>query len=406
MATYTYKARDTMGKSVKGTMDAVSREELVEKLQKMGYMTTKVSESLPDIKLDVPFAKFMRRVSGEDMIKFSIQLANMINAGISILSSLEALSKQTENKLLKDTLGDVKRNIEAGESLSHALSMHPRIFSPLMLHMVRAGETSGKLSTVLTRFAEFSEYQMDLQQKVKGALFYPTILFFAGVAVTLFIVTFIIPQFVEIFTRVGIKLPFVTLMLYKIGMGIRQLWYLGVLGLGLIWLLVTKVYVKTERGRLNLDRLKLKLFIIGILYRKTIISRFSRTLGTLLASGVPILQSLDIVKGVVGNEVLARVIGSARNAVEKGEKISESLKVSEEFPPDMIEMITAGEESGSLTGMLDKVASFYDRSLGYTIKKLTTVLEPLFLAVMGAMVGFIMASMLLPMFDMMKILRH
>jgi len=274
----------------------------------------------------------------------------------------------------------------------------------LFVSMVKAGEASGKLDIILTRLAAFTEQQADIRQKVQSALFYPIILLFAGIIVTLFIVTFIVPQFAEIFVKVGVPLPLPTLILYHIGISIKQFWYvlpLTVLG---FWMLV-RSYLNTEFGRLRFDRLKLEFPVIGSLYRKIAISRFARTLGMLVTAGVPILQSLDIVKGVVANEVLARVIGHVRGAVERGEKIFESLKISREFPLDTIQMISVGEETGDLDEMLGKIADFYDLAVGYSIKKLISLIEPLFLCVLGGLVGLIMASMLLPIFDMIKVLR-
>lgn len=404
MPTYIYKARDTSGKLVKGIMEAIGREELVEKLHKMGFMATRVKEALPGVNIESIFGK-VKRISTEDMIVFNVQLSNMINAGISILASLDTLQKQVENKKLKEIIGDISREIESGDSFSQALSRHPATFSRLFVNMVKAGEASGKLDIVLTRFSEFVEHQADLREKVKGALFYPAILLCAGITVTLFIVTFIIPQFAEIFIKTGISLPVPTLILYKIGMLIKHFWYLlGLLAIAVF--IAVRRYVRTDKGRLNFDRFKLKLPIFGPLFRKSAISRFSRTLGTLVASGVPILESLGITKEVVDNEVMARVVENTRNCVEKGEKIAESLKISEEFPPAAVQMISVGEESGALDVMLNKISDFYDMSIGYTIKKLTAIIEPLFLLIMGGMVGFIMVSMLLPIFDMMKILRH
>ena len=404
MPTYIYKARDATGKLVKGSMDATNRDELTEKLNRMGYMTTRVTEAISGVKIESAFEKF-KRISTEDMILFNIQLANMINSGIPILVCLDTLDKQIENKRLRETVGEIKRNLEAGDSFSQALTRHPRVFSKLFMNMVKVGEASGKLDTVLTRFAEFTERQADLNQKIKGALFYPTMLLFAGIAVTLFIVTTVIPQFAEIFMKVGIKLPVPTMILYKVGTWIKHYWY--VLALVIVILCAAgRYYVRTAKGRLVFDRFKLNIPIIGTLFRKVCIARFARTLATLVSSGVSILVSLDITKEVLGNEVLGRVIGNVRTSVEKGEGIAESLRISEEFPPDIVQMISVGEETGNIDGMLNKIADFYNVSLGYTIKKLTTVLEPVFLVIMGGMVGFIMASMLLPIFDMMKTLRH
>ena len=404
MPTYIYKARDAAGKLVKGTMDAATKDEITEKLHRMGYMVIRFTEAVPGIRLESSFEK-LKRISAEDMIMFNVQLANMINSGIPILLCLDTLDKQIENKNLRDTVGSVKRNLEAGDSFSQALAKHPRVFPKLFISMVKIGEASGKLDTVLTRFAEFTEKQEDLRQKIKSALFYPMILLLAGIAVTLFIVTTIIPQFAEIFMKVGIALPAPTLILYRVGTGIKRYWYLFAL-FTIIGATGVRYYIRTASGRFNFDRFRLRLPVLGLLFRKVAVSRFARTLATLVSSGVPILVSLDITREVMGNEVLARVVGNARTSVEKGEGIAESLKVSEEFPPDTVQMISVGEETGNLDGMLNKISYFYNMSLGYTIKKLTTIIEPLFLVIMGSMVGFIMASMLLPMFDMIKILRH
>jgi len=403
MPTYTYKARDATGKIVNGTMEATSKEDLISRLRKMGFMTTQVKEVLPGFKLESLFSRF-KPVGTDDMIMFYVQLSNMINAGIPLLTVLDTLGRQTENSKLKEAIGNVARSVEAGNSFSQALSKHPRIFPQLFANMVKAGEASGTLDKVSARYAAYFEHQEDIKQKVRGALFYPLILLIAGIAVTIFIVTFVIPKFGDIFMKAGITLPKPTLILFAIGIGIKRYWYLGILFVGLCCIAL-KYYAKTEGGRLNIDRLKLKMPILGSLYRKAAISGFAKTLGTLTASGVPILESLDIARDVVGNEVLGRVISNMRTAVEKGEKISEVLKISGEFPPDTVQMISVGEETGNLDEMLDKIADFYDMMIGYVIKKLTTALEPIFLVIMGGLVGFIMASMLLPMFDMIKVLK-
>lgn len=404
MPTYAYKARDQAGKPVKGTLEAVSRGELTEKFRKMGYLTTRLRETKAGVRLESIFERF-GGVNSEDWVMFYIQLSNLLNAGISLLASLDTLGHQIENRRLRETLGNVSRSVEGGESFSEALIHHPKVFSKLFVSLVKAGEASGKLDLILERFAVYSEQQTELKQKITGALFYPAILLLAGILVTLFIVAFVIPQFAEIFMKVGISLPLPTRILYQTGITLKQFWHSIILW-GVIAGLGVQVYAGTARGRFQVDFLKLKLSLLGLVFRKAAISRFARTLGMLVQSGVPILQSLEIVQEVIGNEVLGRVIGNVRTAVEKGEKISEPLRLSSEFPLDTVQMIAVGEETGSLDEMLNKISDFYDRSIGYTVKKLTTLLEPLLLVVMGSLVGFIMASMLLPMFDMMKILRH
>ena len=404
MPTYLYRARDTTGKLVKGYMDAISETELAGKLRKMGYAVTKITEGHVSIKVEALADKF-KRIRTEDKIMFNIQLANMIDSGIPLLASLKTLKDQIENNKLKEILGDIYRGIDGGSSFSEAIAKHPKIFSKLFISMVKAGEVSGSLPTVLNRMAVFTEHQADIRQRINGALFYPLILIITAIGVTTFIVTFVMPNFIRIFKGAGVALPLPTMILYGIGLGVKKYWWMILLGIIFIGFGI-KIYIGTERGRLQFDRLKLNFPIIGPLARKLYISRFARTLATMIASGVPILQSLNIVGEVVGNEVIARVIKSTHDGVEEGEAIAESLKISGEFPADMVQMVAVGEETGNLEGLLDKISNFYDMAVDYNIRKLTALLEPVFLLIVGGIVAFIMASMLLPIFDMMKTLRH
>ena len=404
MAMYKYKARDNNGRLVKGAMEAASRNELVEKLRKMGYMVTGVSEASAGFSVE-SFFENLKSIKSDDMLMFYIQLSNMINAGITILMSLSTLGRQVENKALRETIEIVARQIEGGSTLSDSLSGHGKVFPKLFVSMVKAGEASGNLDTVLMRYAKFYENQEDIKEKIKGAVFYPMILFSFGTAVMLFLVTFVIPQFAQIYVRAGVQLPIPTLIVYKAGFMIKNYWY-WLFALLIVVYALAKLYSRTGRGALFIDGLKLNLPIIGPLYRKVAIARFTRTLSTLLSSGVPILISLDITKEVAGNKILENIITNVSRYVEKGEKLAEPLKVSGEFPPDVIQMISVGEESGGLDAMLEKIADFYDMTVSYAVKKLTTIIEPVFLMIMGVMVGIIMASMLLPIFDMVKTLRH
>lgn len=401
---FNYKARDGSGKRVTGTMDSPSKTELIEKLQKMGFMTTKVAESRPGINLDSIFEK-LRRIKSDDMLIFYIQLSNMITAGIPILMSLSTLAKQADNKRLAHVIENVARQVESGMSLSQAFASYPNTFPRLFVNMLRAGEASGNLDAVLMRYAGFFERQEDLKEKVKGALFYPMILMTAGISVVILIVTFIIPQFADMYMKAGVRLPTPTLLVYKAGLVIKNYWYLIIASIVAI-IAALQWYSRTKKGGYQFDSLKLNLPITGSLYRKVAIARFSRTLSTLLSSGVPILESLDITKEVAGNQVLAQAITNIRTYVEKGERMAEPMRVSQEFPPDVIQMVSVGEETGNLDDMLSKIADFYDMTVNYAVKKLTTVIEPIFLVILGGMVGLIMASMLLPIFDMVKTLRH
>jgi type II secretion system protein F len=416
MSFFSYKARDDSGKPVKGVMEARSTAELSKKLTDLGYMITEITEekgggpagATGPASFDTWLQNLqdrMQRVKTDDIIMLNIQLANMITAGLNLMSSLRTLANQTEHPYLKKVIDDIHRNVEMGSSLSDAVAKHPRIFTPLFVSMIRAGEASGTLDVVLNRLAKFAEHDADLQQKVKAAFVYPIILVILGTLVVIFMITFVLPTFVEIFSKANVQMPLPTRVLQWISIVMRKYWYLLIAGtVGVI--IGFKAIVKTKVGHYQFDRFKLKIPVVGILIRKICISRFARTLATLVSSGVPILQALEIIENVVGNDVISRVIKDVREGVSKGEKLAEPLKESGEFPPDTIQMIAVGEESGTLDAMLNKVADFYDVSTGYSIRKLTALLEPVFLVIMGSVVGFIVASLLLPMFDMMKTIRR
>ncbi len=409
MLNYQYKARDSAGKSVGGNMQAASEEELYDKLHKLGYLTTEIKESRSDIQslsnmnIDFLFERF-QTIRSDDLTMFYIQLANLIRAGISLPNSLNGLRQQIRSKKLSKILDGVIRNVESGETFSDSLANYPQIFPALFISMVKAGEVTGRMDMVLQRYASYCEEQTELRQKITGALFYPIILLLAGIGVSSFIVAFVVPQFSEIFMKLGIPLPFPTMMLYRVATGLRYFWLSILLVLAVAWL-GFQYFTGTPQGKLLVDRLKLKMPLWGDLFRKIAIARFARTLGMFIATGVPILQGLAIVRSVMGNEVLSRVITSAGDTVEKGEKLSDALEVSKEFPIDVIQMIRVGEETGNLDEMLEKVAGFYDRWVEFTLKKITTLIEPILMLIMGCLIGFIMASMLLPMFDMIKVLR-
>jgi len=404
MPDYLYKARDESGKLVKGVLEAASADEVGVKLRKMGYMA--VSLSLPKKEIDLEnMLGRLRRINPQDLIVFNFQLANLLESGITLLISLRTIEAQTANKRLKNVSGEIWRAVESGSSFSESLSHHPKVFSKLFVNMVKAGEESGKLNDVLKKFAAFSEAKEELSQKIKGALFYPAILFIASIIVIVFIVTFIMPKFADLFLSAGLKLPLVTQILFSFGVIIKRYWYLIILGFCVVSWLTVK-YTQTKIGKFQFDRLTLKIPVLGDLARKIYVSRLSRTLAVLLSSGVPVLRSLDITKEVIGNQVMAGVMANLKASVEQGERLSAPLKVSGEFPLDAVQMISAGEESGNLDGMLNKIADFYDTAVGYSLKKLTALIEPLLLAVMGAVVALIMASVLIPIFDMVKIIRH
>ncbi len=402
MPVFVYKARDELGKQIKGVMEAKTRESLAAKLSGIGYFVTDIVEQKTALKLS--FGERFTKVKTEDLILFNVQLANMIAAGLSLLTSLRTLTKQVENRKFREVIQDVYRSIEAGSTFSDALAKHPQVFTPLMIHMIHAGEVSGTLDQVLNRLAVFAEHQADLEERIKGAMVYPIILVIVGFSVIMFLSIFLIPMFVDVFLKAGVTLPLPTRIVFIFSQIVKKFWYMIIIG-GIASMAGIKYYIATPKGKLLFDKYLLKLPVIGLLARKLAIARFARTLGTLTASGVPILECLEIVEKVVGNEIISRVIKRVREGVSEGSKIAEPLRISEEFPPDTIQMIAVGEESGSLDAMLTKIADFYDTSVNYSVKKLTTMIEPLFLILVGSAVGFLLASVFLPMFEMMKVVK-
>lgn len=341
--------------------------------------------------------QLLRRVSEEDLYTFYVNFAYMINAGISIQKALDTISSKVENKKLKEAVNGVTKRVNAGESLSKSLTYYPRIFPKLFHRMVNSGEVSGKLPTILIKYVEFFQAQMDLRLTIEGILFYPFILLFISVSAIIFMSLYVIPPFRQVYYAMDMKLPLPTIIVFNSAIFIREF--------GLIVLVVivficigSLMYRNTKRGQQVFDRLKLRIPVLGSLQHKVAIARFSRTLGTLLASEVPILEALDSTKEVLDNNILTEVVNDVYRVVEKGGNMSDALKISGQFPLDTIQMISAGEESGDLFDMLIKVADFYDIIVEHTVKKLTVILEPLFLFIMAMVVLLIMSAVLLPMF--------
>ncbi|MFH1645407.1 MAG: type II secretion system F family protein [Candidatus Omnitrophota bacterium] len=403
MASFKYKARGSGGKLVEGVIDSQSKEDVSKKLHSMGCVPTNI-ELLELPKGDLSFMDNLQNIKKENMLMFYIHLASMMDAGLSLISSLISLSSQIEHKKLKGVITAVAKDVSSGASFSESIARYPKIFSPLFVNMVRSGEVSGKLPVILTHYAKLFEGEMMLKEKIKSAMFYPFILLAMGMTIVLFLVTFIIPKFADIFMQLGMDLPIITQVLYKAGTSIKQSWYIiFIIVVGLVFLY--KKLMATKKGRYSFDKLKLRLPVLGPLYLKIAVSRFSRILGTLLNSGVPILNSFDATMAVLDNAVLTDTISKTRFAVEKGGGIANSLSENKEFPQDAIQMIRVGEESGTLGKMLNKIADFYDMVIDFSTKRLTTLIEPFFLVVMGVVVGFVMASMLIPIFSMVNGLR-
>ena len=343
-----------------------------------------------------------QRVKISELAHLTRQMATLLGANIPLVDALGALQDQVENPLLKKSMSQIKEKVMGGQRLADAMKAFPKIYGDLYISMIQAGEASGALELVLQRLADFTESQAKLKSKITSALMYPVIMGLVGTALMLYLLVSVVPKIVSIFEDAKAILPLPTRILMAVSSFAQNYWYFLIL-IAVVGGFLFKRYINTEAGRLRLDRFSLKMPIFGELFRKVAVSRFSRTLATLLHSGVQLLPSLDIVKNVVGNKVLSQAIETTKLSVKEGESIAEPLRRSGEFPPMVLHMIAVGEKTGALESMLEKVADSYDGEIDTTVGTLTTLLEPLLILVMGGVVSFIVLSILLPILKMSEL---
>ncbi len=395
MPTFAYVVKDKAGKTHSGTLETDSRNALIEQLWKKEFIVLSIDERASGksalMKVGQP------KVSAGQLVIFSRQLATMVDSGIPIAAALEVLAEQMEDRNFKLTLKKVRDDIEAGASLSEALGRQSRTFSDFFINMIRAGESSGRLDEILDRVAAYLEKVSILQGKVKASLFYPAFVTLLAMGITTFLIVVIVPKFKEIFTALGGELPLPTRLLLGLSefMG-KYLVYeaVALVGLGLL----LQFYINTPAGRLWFDSMTLKLPIIGKLMQKVVIARFSRTLATLVKSGVPILGSLEIVAKTVGNKVVERAVMAARSSIKEGENIADPLSQSKVFPSMVTRMISVGEKTGELEKMLSKIADFYENEVDAAVTALTSLIEPVVIAFLGVVIGGIVVALFLPVF--------
>jgi type IV pilus assembly protein PilC len=403
MPKFNFSVRDRSGKTITGTVAMDSREQLVERLRDQGYFVNKITvvgENTLYDRLDQAIQK-MTPIKLKDISLFARLLSTMINAGLPILRSLRIIVKQTENPHLAETLQEVAKMVEEGYSLSYAMSQYPKIFTSLIVSLIKSGEESGSLDVVLDRVAKDLEREMEIRQNVAAGIRYPVIILSAAFLIVALVMIFVVPQFQDIFRSMNATLPGPTLVLVQISWLFRR-GFPFLLG-GVILLIVASKYAKNYPAfnRL-LDRLALKLPVFGFLLRRIALSRFARTFSILLKSGVPIIKSLSVVEETVGNAVIARAVSQAKIAIKEGERISYPLEETGEFPPMVIDMIAVGEETGALDEMLQKISDFYDREVDYTIDAFTTMIEPVLITMLGAIIGFVVVSLYLPLFSAIR----
>lgn len=399
MPYFNYTIRDPNGQTRSGKVEAPNAEELKKRLQAEGLQVLEVSE---DRKAPRVPAGGYGRVKLTDLAIFSRQFSTMLDAGVSLIRCLDVLQAQTTNARLRKILMDLSARVESGESLSRSMARHPKAFSQLIIGLIRAGEVGGVLEESLQRIAGFLEKDVELRRKIRSALTYPVIVLLAAIGIVIFLVSWLVPQFASLFKELGIKeMPAPTQFLIDLSALLTQRWYVVVIALIAI-LVAYKLFVSTRVGRRVADRVKLRVPVFGPLHHKIVMARFSRTMGTLLASGVPILQAMETVAGVVGNSVVSDAVIESRARIREGEKIADPLQRSKMFPPMVVHMVSVGEESGSLDHMLNKIADFYENEVEMTIASLTAAIEPVMIVLLGFIVGFIVISMFLPMIEVIS----
>lgn len=412
MPVFTYKAMDKMGKEVGGSLEAETVALAVAQVRGLGYFPTRIVESKGSSKhapqaearrsagkqqVRVPF--LAGRVSHKQLTLFTRQLATLIDAGLPLVKSLTVLKNQQKPGPLQDTIASATEDVEGGASFSESLAKFPRVFNKLYVNMVKAGEAGGVMETVLNRLAEFAEKEQSLRNKIKSAMIYPIFVIVAATAIITFLVTFIIPTFADMFSELGANLPRLTLFLITLSNVLKHQWYL-IIG-GIIFLAVLfKVLRKNPKSRFIIDKGKIRTPVFGSLVIKVIIARFTRTLGTLISSGVPILQALAITRDTLGNDVVVKAIRNAHDSIREGENIAPSLQMSNIFPLMVTSMIDVGEETGSLDSMLNKIADTYDEEVDNAVAGMVSILEPMLIIFMGGAVAVIVIALFLPLIQL------
>ncbi|MFQ5456221.1 MAG: type II secretion system F family protein [Nitrospirota bacterium] len=402
MSLYRYKARDKYGSLFTGTIETIGKDAVAAQLDSLGFIPVIIKEESPWA-FEKVLSKF-QSISLQDKIIFSRQLSTLINAGIPFISSLDALCEQTENKRLKEIIHQLRSDVEGGSSFSEALEKHPDIFNELYVNMVRAGEIGGVLDEILERLAKLAEHEMETRARIKTATRYPKIVVFALIAAFIALVTLVVPKFAAIYAGFDVQLPLPTRILIGINNIVRNYWHISIVVIALV-VYGTKRYIKTEQGRLQWDRLKLKIPVFGTLFLKISLSRFTRLFGTLIRSGLPILETLEITSTSAGNVVISRIINNIRDSVREGKGLVEPMKVSKTFPPIVVQMIAIGEESGKMEEMLTKVSEYYDRDVEYAIKNLSTSIEPILLFCVGIMVLFLALAIFMPWWNLISVFK-
>lgn len=408
MAVYEYKVLNSKGKELSGIIEADSRISAGQILKRRELypvtLTETTEKTIEKKRRQLSFADVFERITRGDTSIFTTEFAALVEAGMPVVDSLDIVIQQTEKKSMKKMLSVIKEEVNKGVSLADAFNLFPRRFSPLYVNMVRAGEESGSLEIVLTRLADFLQSQVEMRSKIMATMAYPTLMLIVGMTVVFFLVTFVIPTVTGIFEEMNQALPLPTMFLLGMSGFLQKAWLYLVIGLVILGLIYDR-YRRTSSGKVFIDRLKLRMPLIGVQYKKILMARFTSTLGTLLSNGVPIVTAFDIVKNIVDNSVISSEIKTARDDIKEGKEIAKPLSYSGLFPPVVVNMIAVGEKSGQLEEMLNRVSRIMEAELDSSLKKLVSLLEPTMILFMGAIVAFIVISILLPIFEMNQLIK-
>jgi len=398
--TYTFKARDKGGNVLNGTIVADNEALVLARLREQGFVPLEVGKQKRGMNIDLT----AKKVKFKELSVFSRQFATMVNSGLPILRALAILAEQTENPELARVLGVIRTDVEQGASLSGAMAKHPKVFPDLFIAMVKSGETGGSLDDVLMRLADMIEAEVRLRGKIKSAMTYPIAVVALVVLIMSAMLLFVVPQFQTIYGSLGGSLPLPTRVLLTMSNIFKKYWFIVLVG-SFVFRFFFKRWKKTDKGRAAVDKMKLRVPVFGILFQKTALSRFATTFSMLLRAGVPILQSLEIVAETVNNRVVSDAINDVQSSVREGESMAKPLSKHAVFPPMVVQMIAVGEETGQVDMMLEKVATFYEQEVEASVDALTSLIEPLLIAVIGGCVGMAVIALYMPMFNIIKLIQ-
>lgn len=401
MPSYSYRARNNRGEIITGTIDGPNNDAVAEQLFSKGYIPVRIEEGR---KAASSSFRLFGKVKAEDLIVFSRQLSTLVTSGLSFIRSLDTLSEQTKNRRLREVIIEIRKDVEGGSSFSESLSRFPDVFSSMYIGMIKVGEEGGVLDDILERLAALLEHEAETKARLKTATRYPKIVIGSVVIAFFILMTFVVPKFAALYASSKVALPWPTRVLLFLNKVITKYWpFMAALIAALYY--GFRLYIKTPSGRWNWDRVQLKVPVIGSVLEKTVMSRFARVFATLYRSGIPMLKTLDIVTGTLGNVIIERAVEIIKEHVREGKGLAKPMSLTKAFPPMVVQMVAVGEETGALDNMLNKVSDYYDLEVEYSIRNLSTTLEPILLVFIGGAILFLALGIFLPIWDMIHVLK-